>query len=513
MQGKMKDRFPYNESAYHYNKFTLFFNNKDTEHDYRNYIFKREKTALRFAVVLATFMYAAFTLLDALVSPKHITELATIRLAIITPLLLATFGLLHSKIQLTYQNLANIAVFVTLITAVGQFIMAGVADLPEAYLLGVTSITLYFAYTLCGLTFSLNLFCGVVLLIAFEFSAVYLLNMSPIQIVYESVFLVSTNTIGMLSGYIIERNKRYEFVKSHLIESQKTEILQRNNEIEQQNEEMAAQANIVDIQKNQILQQHQELEAKNQHVSNSINYAKKIQKALLPLKDRIEKNFDGMFVLFKPRDVVSGDFYWFARIAEKVIIVGADCTGHGVPGAFMSMIGMSMLTQIVKEKGITEPQEILSDLHVSIRVTLRQKNSDSRDGMEAGVAVFDKKTKMLDYAGAMIPLLLCQNGDLTEIKADRHPIGGSQNEEFLDFQKHTFVTDKNTIFYLFSDGYKDQFGGSENKKFMAKRFKETLHEIHALPTQEQHDILEQRFEDWRGDNFQVDDVLVIGIKI
>jgi serine phosphatase RsbU (regulator of sigma subunit) len=490
----------------------LFFDDNTIEEEYRKYIFRRDKKALQFATMLGAFMYAAFTLLDMLVSPKHITELATIRLAMVTPFLLILLGVMQIKICQNYKSLSIIAVLVILSTGIGHFVMAAVADLPEAYLLGVTSITLYFAYTLCGVTFSLNLFCGIILLIAFELSAVYLLAMSPIQIVYESVFLVSTNTIGMLSGYIIERNKRYEFVKSHLIEAQKDEILSRNNEIEQQNEEMTLQATILEAQKNQIAQQHQELESKNQHVANSINYAKKIQKALLPLIDRIEKNFEGMFVLFRPRDTVSGDFYWFARIAEKVIIVGADCTGHGVPGAFMSMIGMSMLTQIVKEKGVTEPQEILSDLHIGIRVTLRQKNSDSRDGMEAGIAVYDRKTEILDYAGAMIPLLICQNGKIEEIKADRHPIGGSQNEEFLDFKKHSFTTE-NTVFYLFSDGYKDQFGGTENKKFMAKRFKELLAEIHHLPMTKQHSILNQRFDDWLGDNFQVDDVLVIGVKV
>jgi serine phosphatase RsbU (regulator of sigma subunit) len=508
----MKSILTHTDVTYNFNKFNLFFDKDDIEQTYRIYIFRRDNLALRFAITLVAFMYAGFILLDALVSPNHIKELAIIRLLIVSPLLLLSLGLLNTKFFANYRSLAGIAVFVILITGLGHFAMAAVADLPEAYLLGVTSITLYLAYTLCGITFSFNLFCGIILLITYELVAIYLLKMSPVQIVYESVFLVSTNTVGMLAGYIIEKNKRYEFVKSHLIEAQKDEILQQNEEIQQHNEEMTAQATILEQQKQQIELQHQELEAKNQHVSNSINYAKKIQKALLPLKDRIEKNFSEMFVLFRPRDTVSGDFYWFARIAEKVIIVGADCTGHGVPGAFMSMIGMSMLTQIVKEKGVTEPQEILSDLHIGIRVTLRQKNSDSRDGMEAGVCVYDKKTKTIDYAGAMIPLLMCQNNTIEEVKADRHPIGGSQNEEFLDFTKHTFDASQNLVFYLFSDGYKDQFGGAENKKFMAKKFKEMLLEVHALPMKEQETILNQRFDDWRGDNFQVDDVLVIGVR-
>jgi serine phosphatase RsbU (regulator of sigma subunit) len=494
------------DNEYKIDNFTLLFQDRNIEEIYGHYILKTDRKTLRFGLWLVSFMYASFVFLDWLVSPNHIQELATIRLCIVSPLLFVLILLIRQPFFNLHKRIAYLATAAMIFTGFGHFAMASLAQLPYAYLMGVTSLILFFAYTVVNIRFVYSLVCCNFLVLIFELYSIFLLNLQATQIIYESVFVLSINLIGILAGYTIENNKRQQFIKSYIIESQK-------DEMQQQNEELQVQSMQLEEQKKQIEHQKAEIELKSQNLSNSINYARKIQKALLPLQDRIEKNFAEMFVFFRPRDVVSGDFYWFARIAEKIIVVGADCTGHGVPGAFMSMIGISMLTQIVKEKGMTNPEEILSDLHTNIRVTLRQKHSDSRDGMEAAVCVFDKKTKILTYAGAMSPIYLCQNGTLEEIKADRYPIGGSQNEEFLEFTKHTFDVSQPTAFYVFSDGFKDQFGGTENKKFLNKRFREMLQEIQPLPMKEQEKIIGDRFDTWKGDNFQIDDVLVIGVRI
>ncbi len=487
-------------------KITLLFEQQAIEETYRHYILKSDRKTFRFGLLLGLFMYVGFILLDWLVSPNHIVELAIIRVGIVAPLLAISLFLIRHPLFNSHKMLSYLAIFDVLVMGFGHFAMATLAQLPYAYLMGVTSIILFFAYSVVNIRFIYSLICCSILVAFFEFYSGFLLKLEAIQILYESVFVLSINIIGILAGYTIENNKRQQFIKSHIIALQ-------NDEMQQQNEELLMQSNLLEEQKKQIEIQKEEIELKSQNLANSINYARKIQKALLPLQDRIEKNFAEMFVFFRPRDVVSGDFYWFARIAEKVIIVGADCTGHGVPGAFMSMIGISMLTQIVKEKGVTEPQEILSELHINIRVTLRQRHSESRDGMEAAVCVYDKKAKVLTYSGAMSPLCIYQQGNMEEIKADRYPIGGSQNEEFLEFTKHTFDLSQPTSFYVFSDGFKDQFGGAENKKFLNKRFKEMLVQLQPLPMKEQEAEISKTFDDWKGDNFQIDDVLIIGVRV
>ncbi len=263
----------------------------------------------------------------------------------------------------------------------------------------------------------------------------------------------------------------------------------------------------------------------------SINYAKRIQSATLPETNMLSWFFKDHFVLLKPRDVVSGDFYWFSQKREKIIIIAADCTGHGVPGAFMSLIGNNLLNRIVNTFGVTSPELILYELHKEIRSTLRQQHTDNRDGMDIAVCVIDKDARMMEFAGANNPLYYVQKGELQVIKGDKKSIGGLQLEEERLFTKHTIhlgiqnedketenieppaANTQETVFYLFSDGYKDQFGGEDNRKFMSNQFKEMLLQAHQLPMSQQKQILEEVFEEWRGENNQIDDVLVLGIKI
>lgn len=265
----------------------------------------------------------------------------------------------------------------------------------------------------------------------------------------------------------------------------------------------------------EILLQKEVIEHKNKEITDSINYAKRIQESILPIRTEIQNSFVESFVFFKPRDVVSGDFYWFTQHKNKKIIACVDCTGHGVPGAFMSMIGNTLLNEIVNEKGIVKPSEILNLLHERVRQSLKQdlENSETRDGMDIAICVFDEKNSKLEYAGANRPLYFVRNNKLEEIKANKQPIGGDKIEEDRKFTNHKLPLQPNDSIYLLTDGYADQFGGEKGKKFMVKRFHQTLLDIQTLSMIKQGEALKQIIETWQGSIEQVDDILVMGIKI
>jgi len=258
-----------------------------------------------------------------------------------------------------------------------------------------------------------------------------------------------------------------------------------------------------------------EIELKNKDITDSINYSKRIQDASLPPRELKYKLFPDAFVLFKPKDIVSGDFYWYAERNGKRLIAACDCTGHGVPGALMSMIGNNILNQIVYEKGITSAGSILDHLHTEVKKALKQsENSENRDGMDIALVVFNSENE-IEFAGAQRPLWVIMGNDskLEEIKGNKFSIGGIQTEETRTFDTHRVVLGKRDSIYLFSDGIVDQFGGEHGKKFMAKNLKTLLSNIHDEPMAIQETIVEKTLEKWKTGREQVDDVLVIGIKI
>ncbi|MEX2428923.1 MAG: SpoIIE family protein phosphatase [Bacteroidales bacterium] len=283
-----------------------------------------------------------------------------------------------------------------------------------------------------------------------------------------------------------------------------------------------------------------EIRKQKEELTDSIEYASRIQRALLPPDQMLTKHGLDHFILFKPRDIVSGDFYWFGAINGKVFVVAADCTGHGVPGAFMSMLGISFLDEIVIKSGITETDKILDALrnHVitSLRQTGKSMDESTKDGMDLSMVSIDKSTKSIQYSGAYNPLYvirklsneeksLLKKGEVIEldrgaihnethmlyqIKADHMPIG-------ISIKEHSFtsnlVKEQDATIYLFSDGYVDQFGGPSGKKYMSKNYKKLLLEIHDLPMEQQREKLNEELISWMGNISQVDDVLVIGIRI
>lgn len=264
---------------------------------------------------------------------------------------------------------------------------------------------------------------------------------------------------------------------------------------------------------NLIEAQKGELELKDKDITDSLIYAQRIQEALLPSESYFRKHFEDSFILFKPKNIVSGDFYWIGEKDEKIFVVAADCTGHGVPGALMSMIGLEIVEKTINEENIEVPSKILAVMNKGLEKTFsREKNIGTiiRDGMDIGLCIIDRKRKKVEYAGAFLPLYLIRDGSLVEMMADKIIIG--MNPEGLPYTDHEIDLLENDIFYLFSDGYVDQFGGSENKKFMYRRFRYLLLTIHSFPINDQKSILEENIRTWMGTNEQVDDMMVIGFR-
>lgn len=262
-----------------------------------------------------------------------------------------------------------------------------------------------------------------------------------------------------------------------------------------------------------IERQKVELEIRDKNITDSLNYAQRIQEALLPSEAYFRKYIKDSFIFFKPKDIVSGDFYWIGEKGDKIFVVTADCTGHGVPGALMSMIGLEIIEKTINEDNIETPAQILSVLNKGLKKTFsREKNVGTiiRDGMDIGLCVIDIKRKKIEYSGAFIPLYLIRDNTLIEMKGDKLIIG--MNPTDIPYASHKLDLLEDDIFYMFSDGYVDQFGGSENKKFMYRRFRYLLMTIHRFPVNDQKAILEDNIRTWMNENIQIDDLTVIGFR-
>ncbi len=323
----------------------------------------------------------------------------------------------------------------------------------------------------------------------------------------------------------------YVFLNSRKIKKVNNLLTTKNEEINSQKDEILRQKEIVDEFNAEIRLRNHEIEEINQSITSSINYAARIQKASLPHIDFIKKHFADGYVYFHPKEIVSGDFYWFSEVkiqrppslfrrkdaaddeSNKLIVAIIDCTGHGVPGAFMSMLGDAFLNQIVNLQKITEPDLILNELHKLVRSTLQQETTENNDGMDAAICVIDKATKKLAFAGAKNPLIIVQNDKVEKVNGDIKSIGGIQKEDQRVFTKHEIDISIPTTFYIYSDGYQDQFGGKEGRKLMAKPFRDLLTSKYNAPFKEQEKMLFDFFNKWREERVQMDDTTVIGIKI
>lgn len=264
------------------------------------------------------------------------------------------------------------------------------------------------------------------------------------------------------------------------------------------------------VAEKQIDQQKSLLETKNKETSDSINYAQRIQNAILPSRRLVENHLPGSFIVYQPKDIVSGDFYWIEKKNEKIFFAVADCTGHGVPGAMMSVIGQNALNRVVNEFGITTPSKILDKLSDLIDEAFAKSGSDVRDGMDIALCSLNPVTGSVEYAGAHNPIYHIANGELKEYKASKQPIG--RFESRVPFLNNEFKMQKEDSLYLFSDGIADQFGGPDGKKFKYKRVKELLLKIYSKPPAEQKNTVITAFSDWKGSLEQIDDVCLFGVK-
>ncbi len=269
---------------------------------------------------------------------------------------------------------------------------------------------------------------------------------------------------------------------------------------------------------NALETQKQLVEQKNKAIMDSIRYAERIQNATLPQSELIHRAFPEAFVFFKPRDVVSGDFYWLWHDAQsgRALIAAMDCTGHGVPGAFMSMKGDALLNQLVNAERVVSPEQILKEMDYEIRKGLKQDATHNKDGMDGTICLVDFQQRKLYFAGAKNPLIYFQEGEMHRIKGDSHPIGGaSWGDEEAHFTLHEIDISTPTTFYIFSDGFQDQFGGKRNRKFLTKNFRQLLAKIHQKPMAEQHETLSQTIINYmeEGNAKQIDDILVVGVRV
>lgn len=293
-------------------------------------------------------------------------------------------------------------------------------------------------------------------------------------------------------------------------------VQERTAEISKQNLEL-------EIQKSEIIRKNEIIERKNENITASINYASRIQKAILGSEDSISSNFKDSFIFLKPRDIVSGDFYWFTEVKKSGItknldrqtvfykvIVAADCTGHGIPGSFMTVLGNTLLDEIINENKLTNVSRVLSVLDRKLLMKLEPHGVN--DGMDMAILIFDQDNNQVSFAGAQSPLILIREGKVYQYKGSKFPIGSSQYRVKKKFESHTIDCKPGDCYYIFSDGFQDQFGGLEDKKYLKKRFREFLLSIHHLPMEDQKRLLHEELKAWQGEQAQTDDILVVGIR-
>ncbi len=319
------------------------------------------------------------------------------------------------------------------------------------------------------------------------------------------LFMVSL-FLGMTSYYNRKQRKIKEY--NEILE---LKVKERTYEISKQNE-------LIQKQNDEIKNQSEKILIQNQEITGSIRYAEKIQKAVLSDIDIYSKYVSGFFNLFKPRDIVSGDFYWTCEAQNKLFVAAADCTGHGVPGGFLSMLGVTFLNEIinesVKSKIDIKAADILNILRNKIITTFHKQHEDTaQDGMDISIVIFDKANMTLNYAGANNPAYIARNGLLSKIEADRMPVGYNKKLNSISFTNKFLKLKQNDLIYLFSDGYADQFGGEHNKKFNVSRFRELLLHLQKFGINEQKQIADTILMKWQNENIQIDDILLIGIQI
>ncbi len=324
---------------------------------------------------------------------------------------------------------------------------------------------------------------------------------------FKLILVITLFAIGFLLLYIRQKAlKRRNEQLEKIVEQRTHELKQKNIELQAKQEEITRQNELLKEQRDEIKQTHE-------YIKQSINYARRIQQAIFPSEKILFSFFSDYFILNLPKDVVSGDFYWFRKTDDKLFIAVADCTGHGVPGAFLSMLGTAYLNEMINFRSDETAASSLNLLRKTIIYSLQEKeDNDIRDGMDMALCIIDKKENKLNFAGAYQNLFFIRDKKLTVIKGDRMPVAYSWKND-IPFTDKFIDIQKDDVIYLFTDGYADQFGGKNYEKLQTSRFREILIKIYDLPMQLQKEILLESHMSWRGDNKQIDDITVVGLKI
>lgn len=330
----------------------------------------------------------------------------------------------------------------------------------------------------------------------------------------RNVLLIGILVISAFS-VVTFRNYKQKKLANILLQEQQKEIMHKNSELQQQKEEIQAQADNLELANKEILTQKNIIEKNHKHITDSIAYAQRIQNAILPIDSYVTAIFPEHFIIFKPRDIVSGDFYFVKHLKNFTYVAAVDSTGHGVPGAFMSMLGMAILNEIVISKEITSASLALDEMRNQTKNSLQQtgQKGEQREGFDIAFCVIDNTTLEMSFAGAYNPLWIAKNNshEIVSIDADRQPVGIFVKEKPFSDQK--VKLNKGDAIYLFSDGYHSQFGGKNYEKIKIKHFREAIEQVCTLPMHEQKNKLEEKLINWKGTTDQTDDILVIGIKI
>jgi serine phosphatase RsbU (regulator of sigma subunit) len=330
---------------------------------------------------------------------------------------------------------------------------------------------------------------------------------SPMSLIYLPLF-TKEKKIGVLTVQSFSKNAYSEFHVNILKNLALSVAIALDNAGLYENLEEK-----VKERTSEVIKQKAIIEEKNKDITDSIKYAKKIQQAIAPNIDEFNKNFTDSFILYKPKDIVSGDFYWFEHFGDTTVFAAADCTGHGVPGAFMSLICSDIMYKVVNDQQITSPAVALSRIDEKL-VQLIRKSSESsaNDGMDIALCSYSKNDRILNYAGAHRPLLIIRNEEIIEYRPNKFSIGGHTTEG-KHFDLNQIEVHAGDLIYLVTDGYADQFGGDKGKKFKFKNLKDLILSVSKRPMQEQKQIIDETFESWKGGLEQVDDVCLIGVKI
>ncbi len=335
--------------------------------------------------------------------------------------------------------------------------------------------------------------------------AIWMLVLSFLVLTIVVIGLLTTrkkNSLLALQKVVIEQ-------KNVNLENANKDILEKNHQLSELAEEIRAQNEEITTQKELI-------EDKNKKITDSIQYASLIQSAVLPDEELLSRHFTQSFVLYKPRDIVSGDFWWFRKTNERTILAVADCTGHGVPGAFLSMLGSTLLTEIGNQFPAIRANELLDELQARLVNALVHENraNPQRDGMDIAVCIFNDKTNEIEFSGAYNPVYILRDEEIIVVKGDKIPIGFRERESLAQgFTLKIIKYLPNDRFFLFSDGYADQFGGDNNRKLMYHNFRKLLIESRRMSMDKQKEFMDESFAKWQGYSEQIDDVMVVGVQV